>query len=77
MVVMNPGGPKSESGTPHSVGDIVNMEMDELFAVAEDAGFGVRKHEALKSLVILKSYNLFQLLIKLRSRRSSAMVTHV
>jgi hypothetical protein len=73
---MDPGGPKSGNGTPHSVGDIVNMEMDELLAVAKDTGFGLRKQEALKSLVILKSYNLFQVLIKLRSRRSSAMVTH-
>jgi hypothetical protein len=38
MVVMNPGGPnspKSGSDTPHSVSDIVNMEMDELLAEAE------------------------------------------
>jgi hypothetical protein len=74
---MNPGGPKSGSGTVHSVSDIVNMETDELLVVAKDAGFGVRKQEALESLVILKSYNLFQVLIILRSRRSSAMVTHV
>jgi len=47
--VMNPGGPKSRSSTPHSVSD---METDELLAVAEDAGFGGRKQEALKSLVI-------------------------
>jgi hypothetical protein len=74
---MNPGGPKSGSGTAHSVSDIVDMETDELLVVAKDAGFGVRKQTALKSLVILKSYNLFQMLIILRSRRSSAMVTHV
>jgi hypothetical protein len=51
---MNPGGPnspKSGSDTPHSVSDIVNMEMDELLAEAEVAGFGVRKQAALKSLV--------------------------
>ena len=55
---MNPGKPKSGSGTPHSVSDFVNMETDELRAVAEDAGLGVRKQEALMSLVILMSYNL-------------------
>jgi hypothetical protein len=53
MVVMNPGGPKSGSGTPRSVSDIVNMETDELLAVAE-AGFGGRKQAALKSLVCSK-----------------------
>ena len=51
MVVMNPGGPKSGRGTPHSVSDIVNMEMDKLLAVAEGTGFGVQKQEALKCLV--------------------------
>jgi hypothetical protein len=77
MVVLNPGGPKSGGGTPHSVSDIVNMETDELLAVAETEGFGVRKQVALKTLVILKSYYLFQVLIILWSRRSNAMVTHV
>jgi hypothetical protein len=76
-VVMNPVGPKSGSGTPPSVSDIVNMETDNLLAVAETAGLGVRKQVALKSLVILKSYYLFQVLIILCSRRSDAMVTHV
>ena len=56
---MNPGGPKSGSGTTHSVSDIVNMETDELLVVANDAGFGVWKQEALKALVIPKSHNLF------------------
>jgi hypothetical protein len=60
---MNPGGPKSGSDTPHSVSDVVNMETDELLVVAEDAGFGLRKQEALKSLVTLKPYHLFQVLI--------------
>lgn len=60
-----------------SIGDIFNIEMDELLIVTRDTGFGVRKQEALKSLVVLKSYNLFQVPIKLRSRRSSAMVTRV
>jgi hypothetical protein len=77
MVVLNPGGPKSGSGTPRSVSDIVNMETDELLTVAETEGSGVRKQEALKSLVILKSYYLFQVLIILWSRRSNAIVTHV
>jgi hypothetical protein len=49
MVVLNPGGPKSGSGTPPSVSDIVNMETDELLTVAKTEGFGVRKQEALKS----------------------------
>jgi hypothetical protein len=48
---MNPGEPKSGGDTPHSVSDIVNMETDELLAVAGGAGFGVRKQVALKSLV--------------------------
>jgi hypothetical protein len=48
---MNPGEPKSRGDTPHSVSDIVNMETDELLAVAGGAGFGVRKQVALKSLV--------------------------
>jgi hypothetical protein len=77
MVVLNPRGPKSGSGTPRSVSDIINMETDDLLTVAETAGFGVRKQVALKSLVILKSYYLFQVLIILWSRRSNAMVTHV
>ena len=51
MAGMNPGGPKSGSGTPHSVSDIINMETDELLAEAEVAGFRVRKQAALKSLV--------------------------
>ena len=41
MVVMNPRGPKSGSGTPHSVSDIANMETDKLLAVVEGTGFGV------------------------------------
>jgi hypothetical protein len=53
------------------------METHELLAVAEDAGFGVRKQEALKALVVLNIKPLLQVLILLRSRRSSAMVTHV
>lgn len=84
MVVMHPGGPQAESGsnTPDSVSDsvsdIVNTEADEFLAMAEGAGFGVQKQGALKDpWFVLKSYNLFQVLIILRSRHSSAMVTHV
>jgi hypothetical protein len=56
MVVLNPGGPKSGGGTPHSVSDIVHIETDKLLAVAETEGFGVRGQVALQTLVILKSY---------------------
>ncbi|KAF5374130.1 hypothetical protein D9615_008842 [Tricholomella constricta] len=50
IAFMNPGGPKSGGGTPHSVSDVVKMETDQLLSVAQEVGFGVRKQAALKRL---------------------------
>ena len=51
IIVLNPGGAKSGVGTPYSVGEIISMETDELLAVANQAGLGAQKQEALKRLV--------------------------
>ncbi|KAF5376509.1 hypothetical protein D9615_008688 [Tricholomella constricta] len=51
IAFMNPDGPKSESGTPHSVSTIVSSETDELLRVAKEEGkFGTRKQASLKDL---------------------------
>jgi hypothetical protein len=47
--VKNPGGPKSEPGTPFSVSDAVSKETDELLEMAAE-DFGSRKQTALKTL---------------------------
>jgi hypothetical protein len=51
MIVMNPGGPKSGSGTPFSVSEVIAMETDQLLRIANEGGFGKRKQQALKALV--------------------------
>ena len=47
---MNPGGPKSGSGTPYSVNDAISLETDTLLQMAAEEGFGKRKQAALKAL---------------------------
>jgi hypothetical protein len=50
-IVMNPGGPKSGTGTPHSVSTVVATETDELLRIAREEGkFGKRKQTSLKDL---------------------------
>ena len=48
---MNPGGPKSGSGTAHSVSDVIKEETDELLESLENPKFGSRKQAILKTLV--------------------------
>jgi hypothetical protein len=52
MVVINPGGPKSEVGsTPFSGSEAMAMKTSQLLEFAKEMGFGKRKEEALKVLV--------------------------
>jgi hypothetical protein len=50
-LVMNPGGPKSGVGTPHSVSKFISIDTDKLLEIAAQEGFGKRKQDALKALV--------------------------
>ena len=76
FIVLNPGRAKSGVGTPDSVSEIMSMETDELLAVANQAGFGARKQEALKRLVRPNIIRPISLTIS-RHRLSSAMVHDV
>jgi hypothetical protein len=56
VIVMNPGGPRSATGTPFSVTDVVSMETEGLLRSIEAGGgeesrYGKRKQEVLKTLV--------------------------
>ena len=53
VAVMHPGGSEYETGsdTPHSVGELVGRETDELLELAEDEKFGKQQQESLKALV--------------------------
>lgn len=53
-VVMNPGGPKSGTGTPHLVNEFMSMSTDELLQEASEEGSGKRKQDVLKALVCLQ-----------------------
>jgi len=48
---MNPGGPKSGSGTAHSVSDVIEEDTDALLQSLADPKFGSRKQDILKKLV--------------------------
>jgi len=50
IAFMNPGGPKSGTGTPHSVNEFMSMTTDELLREALQEGFGKRKQDVLKAL---------------------------
>ncbi|KAF8576101.1 hypothetical protein K439DRAFT_1664763 [Ramaria rubella] len=51
VAFMNPGGAKSKSDTPFSVGELDRMETDALLAIINaDGKFGYRKQAALKQL---------------------------
>ncbi|KAF8573916.1 hypothetical protein K439DRAFT_1665638 [Ramaria rubella] len=53
VAFMNPGGAKSKSDTPFSVGELDRMETDSLLAITNaDGKFGHRKQAALKQLAI-------------------------
>jgi len=49
--VMNPGGPKSVSGTAYSVSDLIQEGTDELLESLENPNFGNRRQLALKAFV--------------------------
>jgi stress response protein SCP2 len=52
VAVMNLGGPKSGTGTEHSVSEIVNKETDELLQQVNETGdFGKPNQVVLKALV--------------------------
>ncbi|KAF8325089.1 uncharacterized protein EI90DRAFT_3129205 [Cantharellus anzutake] len=51
VAFMNPGGPKSRSGTPFSVSDFIAKDTDELLDIAASEGLGTRKQAALKALI--------------------------
>src|SRR6267143_963751 len=52
VLVMNPGGRKSGTGTQFSVIELIDKKIDELLELAEeDRSFGKRKQETLKALV--------------------------
>jgi len=51
VAFVNPGGPKSATGTPHSVTDMISKETDELLqSINEEGEYGKRKQNALKAL---------------------------
>jgi len=57
IAFMNPGGPKSGVGTPHSVSQFVSIDTDKLLEVAAQEGFGKRKQDALKALCFKRDGN--------------------
>jgi len=52
---MNPGGRKSASGTPMSVGDFIKEDTEELLRMAASETPGKRKQAILKALVCRES----------------------
>ena len=55
VLVMNPGGRKSASGTPFSVSDIIAEETEELLQIVASEEPGKRKQTVLKALVCRES----------------------
>jgi hypothetical protein len=54
-LVMNPGGPKSGVGTPHSVSQFISIDTDKLLEVAAQEGFGKRNKMPSKHWYVVKS----------------------